>query len=151
MNPHNIYVQGSYNDIHDNVNVYLSIDKAQVQISSQPAETSADEPQLLADENTDNEPKQLPDELQTPCAQTLLEKLQQAGLMDGNAQPVGLSIAEKGMLASFLAERLDIKNLWKVFGDCWGMKSETLRRAWNKAMEQKKTIAFQEKLKSITS
>lgn len=142
MNPHNIYVQGSYNDIHDNVNVYLSIDKAQVQISSQPAETI---------ETTDDEPPQLPDELQTPCAQVLLEKLQQAGLMDGNAQPVRLSIAEKGMLASFLAERLDIKNLWKVFGDCWGMKSETLRRAWNKAMEQKKTIAFQEKLKSITS
>ena len=32
MTPNNIYVQGSYIDIHDNENVYLSVDKGEVHL-----------------------------------------------------------------------------------------------------------------------
>ena len=34
MTPNNIYVQGSYIDIHDNENVYLSVDKGEVHLGN---------------------------------------------------------------------------------------------------------------------
>ena len=65
-------------------------------------------------------------------------------------QPIALSLAEKGMLASFLAEKLDIKNLWQVFAPLWGVKPDSLRRAWNKALDQNKSADFMKKLNQIT-
>ena len=44
MNPTNIYVQGSYIDIHDNQNVYLSCDKAAVHLDRQPVATDVAPP-----------------------------------------------------------------------------------------------------------
>ena len=51
MNPHNIYIYngGSYNDIHDCENVYLSCERAEVHVDKTPEESSA-----------------LPDKLRTP-------------------------------------------------------------------------------------
>lgn len=84
----------------------------------------------------------LPASLRTTEAGRVLECLCSAGILNGNWQPVGLSNAEKGVLASLLADRLSIGSLWQTFGDLWHMKPETLRTAYNKGMEQKSTQKF---------
>ena len=91
----------------------------------------------------------LPEPLRTAEAQRVLKCLCSAGIVDGRWQPVGLSNAEKGVLASLLADRLDIGSLWQTFGDLWRMKPETLRTAFNKGMEQKRTGAFMERVKRV--
>lgn len=88
----------------------------------------------------------LPD---TPEVRSLMARLVEAGLLDAAWQPVGLSNAQKGVLALLLARRLDIPNLWQVFGGLWGMKPETLRTACNKGMEQRRTMVFMERVKRV--
>ena len=90
----------------------------------------------------------LPEELQTEQAEDLFEKLREAGMVDERMQPVGLSNAEKGILAFELARRLDIQNQWQVFANLWGTTPGTLRSAYNKANDQRKTLKFIEKLKN---
>lgn len=82
----------------------------------------------------------------TPLAETLRGRLADAGLVDGHWQPLSLSNAEKGVLASLLADRLEIGNHWKFFGRLWGMNSETLRTAYNKGMDQHRTADFMERV-----
>lgn len=65
-----------------------------------------------------------------------------AGLVDASWQPLSLSNAEKGVLASLLADRLGVDNLWQTFGRLWGMKPENLRSAYNKEMDQPRSNAF---------
>ena len=90
-----------------------------------------------------------PTELQTQEAEKLFEKLREAGMVDARMQPLNLSNAEKGMLAFDLAGRLDIQNQWQVFASLWGTTSGALRSAYNRAIEQQKTMLFIEKLKNI--
>ena len=90
-----------------------------------------------------------PAELQTQEAKNLFEKLREAGMMDARMQPLNLSNAEKGMLAFNLAGRLDIQNQWQVFATLWGTTPGALRSAYNRAIEQQKTMLFIEKLKRI--
>ncbi len=87
--------------------------------------------------------------LDTPEARSLMERLVKAGILDTDWQPVDLSIAEKGVLASLLAQRLDIPNLWQVFGGLWDMKPATLRTACNKGMDQRRTTKFMERVKEV--
>lgn len=89
------------------------------------------------------------DELNSSEACDLKKKLTEAGIVSGHWQPIGLSNAEKGVLAQYLAERLGVQNLWRTFGALWGMQPETLRRAAAKAMDQSKTLAFQDRLKEL--
>ena len=141
MTPNNIYVQGSYIDIHDNENVYLTVDKGEVHLQNTGKTSNP----------TDTPTAEIPSELQTEEADTLLHRFTEAGLLTNDWQPVGLSLGEKGILASFLAERLGIKHLWQLFAPLWGVKPSTLRRAWNKALDQNKTADFLKKLKLITT
>ena len=90
-----------------------------------------------------------PTELQTQEAEKLFEKLREAGMVDARMQPLNLSNAEKGMLAFDLAGRLDIQNQWQVFATLWGTTPGALRSAYNRAIEQQKTMLFIEKIKSI--
>ena len=90
----------------------------------------------------------LPEELQTLQAEDLFGKLREAGMVDARMQPIGLSNAEKGILAFELARRLDIQNQWQVFATLWGTTPGTLRSAYNRAIEQQKTMLFIEKLKN---
>lgn len=92
---------------------------------------------------------EIPDILCTPEAKALHTKLQQAGMLDAGMQPIGLSNAEKGLLAFELAGRLNIQNQWQVFATLWGTTSGSLRSAYNRAIEQRKTMLFIEKLKNI--
>ena len=91
----------------------------------------------------------LPEELQTLQAEDLFGKLREEGMVDARMQPIGLSNAEKGILAFELARRLDIQNQWQVFATFWGTTPGTLRSAYNRAIEQQKTMLFIEKLKNV--
>lgn len=91
----------------------------------------------------------LPEELKTPEAEQLMQKLVNAGLLDNNWKPVNLSIAERGYLADEISSRLKIKYKWKVMGALWNENPGTLRQGMNTAIQQKKTLAYIEKLKKI--
>ena len=60
-----------------------------------------------------------------------------------------MSIAERGYLAADIASRLNIDYKWKVMGELWNENPGTLRNGKNKAIGQKKTGAFIEKIKKI--
>ena len=134
-----INVQGSYIDVHDNQNVYLSVDKAEVRMGNNDGS--------MVEEEKAGAP--VPDVLASEEAKELMESLADAGILTEEGQPVGLSGAEKGELAMQLAMRLDISNVWQVFGSLWGMKPETLRAAFNRGRDQKKNAKFQDRLKNI--
>ncbi len=135
-----IYVRGSYIDIHDNENVYLTVDKdGEVKISIA-------EPQLKQPASA---PTVVPEVLLTPEAEKLLEKLCNAGLLDKDWQPIELSNAEKGTLIEYIAEKLDIHAKWKFFGRLWAMDSETLRTSKSRGLEQDKTWKFRERLDAL--
>ena len=87
--------------------------------------------------------------LNTLKARSLIEKLINSGLLDEHWQPVNLSNAEKGILAQYLSGELNIKNPWQFFASLWSMKPETLRIAFNKALDQNKSLVFQDRLKGL--
>ncbi|WP_028903211.1 hypothetical protein [Prevotella sp. P6B4] len=123
-----IYVQGSYVDIHDNQTVNLSVDKAQLRIGdNQLAPMESDVPDVLADSE-------------------LWHKVQQAGWVDDVGQPT-VSRPEAAMIADMLAERLGIANKWKFFEQLWHRNN--MRGDYNTALDQRKTLKFQERLKTV--
>ena len=136
MAGNNIYVQGSYIDIHDNENVYLSVDKAEVRMGQQTAVENCKK-------------RSLPEVLMTERAKEMMTGLVDANILTDQWQPAGLSGTECGLLAKAISERLGIKGVWQVFGSLWGEKPETLRSYFNKSYGQKKSLAFQDKLKNI--
>lgn len=91
--------------------------------------------------------KAMPDALTSEEAEELLEDLVDAGLLDENWQPKKLSGSEKALVAKAVCERLCINEVWQVFGQLWNEKPVTLRSYFNKALDQKKSLDFQEKLK----
>ena len=97
--------------------------------------------------NSFNSSENIPPELATERAERLRERLEGAGLVDAHWQPVGLSLAEKGVLVQYVAGELGLAAQWKTFARLWGMNPETLRKAYGKGMEQKKTLAFWERVK----
>ena len=128
MAGNNIYVQGSYVDIHDNEVVNLSVDKAQVRVGDQQVLAQAsDVPEVLADSEQ-------------------WQKVMQAGLVDADGQPT-VSRTEAAMIADMLAERLGIANKWKFFEQLWHRNN--MRGDYNTALDQRKSLKFQEKLKII--
>ena len=136
MAGNNIYVQGSYVDIHDNEVVNLSVDKGEVRIGDNGAlvalaassEVSAVEiPEVLADSEQ-------------------WQHVIQAGLVDANGQST-VSRPEAALIADMLAEVLGITNKWKFFEQLWHRNN--MRGDYNTALNQRKSLKFQEKLKSI--
>ena len=91
----------------------------------------------------------LPDVLSTPESEALFVKLYAAGIVDMKWQPVGLSIAEKGTLIEFIAEKLNIRNKWKLFGTLWNTDSETLRTSKVRGLDQDKTWKFRDRLDAL--
>ena len=128
MAGNNIYVQGSYVDIHDNEVVNLSVDKAQVRVGDQQVlSQQSDVPEVLADSEQ-------------------WQKVMQAGLVDADGQPT-VSRTEAAMIADMLADRLGIANKWKFFEQLWHRNN--MRGDYNTALDQRKTLKFQEQLKII--
>ena len=133
-----INVQGSYIDIHDNENVYLSVDKAEVRMG-----------QHVAADKSEN--RAVPEVLMTDEAKEMMTKLVDADVLTDQWEPRKLSGTESGLLAKALSERLDINEVWQVFGSLWDEKPETLRSYFNKAYGQKKSLSFQDRIKKILS
>ena len=97
----------------------------------------------------DVEPGVAPAILKTEEAEELMGYLVEAEILNGDWQPVRLTGSERALVAKAVCDRLDIKEIWQVFGQLWNEKPETLRSYLNKALEQKKSLEFQEKLKNI--
>lgn len=85
--------------------------------------------------------------LKTAEGEELMGKLVDAGMLDADWQPTGLSGSERALVAKAVCDRLEIKEVWQVFGLLWNEKPETMRSYFNKAYDQKKTLEFLDKLK----
>ena len=89
---------------------------------------------------------ELPDILRTPEAMALWRKTQQAGYVDTHYQPL-LSRTLAALLADAMAERLGIKEKWKVFEAFWHRKN--MYKDLYDALNQKQSLVFQDNLKAI--
>ena len=100
----------------------------------QPAETPTDKPPLL------------PDALNTEEAKLLLKKVQDAGYLDANYQPI-VSRTQAAVLAYEIAKKLGIRNKWKPFEYLWNRKN--IRSDYNKALSQQQFSDFIDELKAL--
>ncbi|WP_294749048.1 hypothetical protein [uncultured Prevotella sp.] len=64
----------------------------------------------------------LPKELATDKAMELWKKAQEAGYVDDNYQPL-ISRTQAALLADTMAERLSIKEKWKMFEGLWNRRN----------------------------
>lgn len=133
MASNTVYVQGSYVDVHDNEVVNLSVEKA--------GQVTVGEGQAVKTVET----VEIPDVL---ANSKLWEKVVDAGLVDGNGQPT-VSRPEAALMADMMAERLGIAHKWKLFETLWHRNN--MRGDYNTALNQRKSIAFQEKIKKLLS
>ena len=96
---------------------------------------------------TDAQPLPTPSPLATQEARQLKERLTQAGLIDHLWNPTSLSGPECALLAKAIADRLNIDDVWQQFGQLWNINPPTLRSYFNRAMNQKKSLHFQDRIK----
>ena len=89
---------------------------------------------------------ELPDELATDEAMVLWRKAQHAGYVTEHYQPL-ISRTQAALLADAMAERLGIKEKWKVFEALWHRKY--MRSDYNLALTRKGSLDFQEELKQL--
>ena len=94
-----------------------------------------------------NPEERMSDDLKGEEGQEVLKNLQEHGLLDENFYPLNLSSSESAVLAYQICIRLDIKEMWKVFSDLWDISPNALRAAYNRGMEQKKTMKFLDEIK----
>ena len=90
--------------------------------------------------------KPLPEALSTEAAMTLWKKAQAAGWVDDNYQPL-LSRTQAALLADAMAERLGIREKWKVFETLW-LRTK-MYKDYYQALDQKQYLSFLDKLKQI--
>ena len=96
--------------------------------------------------NTTKGERILPEVLATDEAMALWEKVQRAGYVDGNFQPL-ISRTQSALLADAMAERLGIREKWKVFEALWNRKY--MRSDYNLSLTQQQSLDFQDELKSL--
>ena len=139
----NIYKTGSQHvDKQFNFGNSLPSQKSELQIrNSQPPDCKFD-----GTENTVKEERALPEVLATHEAMMLWQKAQDAGYVDANYQPL-ISRTQAALLADAIAERLSIKEKWKVFEGLWNRKY--MYHDYYRAMEQQQSLAFQDTLKQL--
>lgn len=93
--------------------------------------------------NTNCEPEELPVALKEA-----LEKFRNAGYLDEGLQPIEkLSHSDAAVMASVIAGKLWNENRWKVFEKLWDIPH--LSSYYNKALNQKKTVAMMDNFHSI--
>ena len=88
----------------------------------------------------------LPEVLRTEKAMAMWRKVQAVGYVDEDYQPT-ISRTQAALLASAMAERLGIKEKWKVFETLWNRKY--MRSDYNLALTQQQSLDFQDELKSV--
>ena len=89
---------------------------------------------------------ELPEPLATPEAMALWQKAQQAGYVNEHFQPL-LSRTLAALLADAMAERLGIKEKWKVFEGLWHRKY--MRSDYSLALTRRQSLDFQDELKRL--
>jgi len=97
-------------------------------------------------ENTIKDERALPEVLSTEAAMVLWQKAQEAGYVDENYQPL-ISRTQSALLADAMAERLGIREKWKVFEVLWQRKN--MYRDYYDALNQRKSLVFQDELKKL--
>jgi len=90
----------------------------------------------------------LPEALSTKKAMALWEKVQKVGYVNANYQPQ-ISRTQAALLADAMAERLGIREKWKVFEALWNRKY--MYKDYYRSMEQHQSLLFQDKLKQLLS
>ena len=90
--------------------------------------------------------KSLPDELATDEVMALWRKAQRAGYVNEHYQPL-ISRTQAALLADAMAERLDIKEKWKVFEALWHRRN--MHKDFYLAFGQQQTSDFQDELKEL--
>ena len=151
MGGNNIYVQGSYIDVHDNENVYLSVDKAEVTgVDLNDNESRTDKkvspcvhddeelfhfiyPSVQGDgqwlERQELTAKKT--KLETDEAVKYWQRLQKAGFVDEHYQLATTTTRKQAMyIAELFAEKLGIKSKWKTFEQLWGI-SNLAQEKWD--------------------
>ena len=81
-------------------------------------------------------------------ARILMLNLVDAGMLDDDWQPVKLSGPQRALLAKAVSDRLNITDVWQLFGQLWNENPSTLRSYLSRAFDQKKSLQFQDKLKN---
>ena len=88
----------------------------------------------------------LPEALSTEEAMKLWEKVQKAGYVDENYQPL-ISRTMSALLADAMAERLGISEKWKVFEALWNRKN--MYRDYYKALNLQQSLDFLDEIKRL--
>jgi len=88
----------------------------------------------------------LPDVLSTEKAMVLWEKVQRAGYVDDNYQPL-ISRTLSALLADTMAKQLGISEKWKVFEALWNRKN--MYRDYYKALNLLQSLTFQDEIKRL--
>ena len=88
----------------------------------------------------------LPDALSTEEAMVLWEKVQRAGYVDDNYQPL-ISRTQSALLADTMAKQLGISEKWKVFETLWNRKN--MYRDYYKALNLLQSLTFQDEIKRL--
>ena len=96
--------------------------------------------------NSEIPPHDLPPALSTEEAMVLWRKVQKAGYVDENFQP-RISRTQAALLADAIANRLNIKQKWKVFEVLWNRKG--MYRDYYQALNQQQSLVFQDMLKKL--
>ena len=96
--------------------------------------------------DTTKDERILPEVLATNEAMALWKKVLKAGYVDADYQPL-LSRTQSALLADAMAERLGIREKWKVFEALWNRKY--MRSDYNLALTRKQSLDFQDELKSV--
>lgn len=99
--------------------------------------------------NDDDPAARMSDELKGERGLAVLKNLQKHGLLDENFYPMELSNSEAAVLAYQIAITLGINEMWKVFSDLWNITPNALRAAYNRGMEQKKTMKFLDEISPL--
>ena len=129
----NIYGKGSLHVDHvDNQNFYGD--------ACTKAKTLPDPPCVGREKCTG----ELPEVLRVDKAMVLWQKAQDAGYVDDNYQPL-ISRTQAALLADAMAERLGIKEKWKVFEGLWNRKN--MYHDYYQALDQRKTLFFRDEIK----
>jgi len=100
----------------------------------------------LAKDNKETPPPDLPPSLSTDEAMALWKKAQDAGYVDDNYQPL-ISRTMSAVFAFEMANKLKIRNKWKVFEDIWNRKN--IRSDYYKAFSQQQYSDFVDEVKKL--
>ena len=88
----------------------------------------------------------LPKELATDKAMVLWKKAQEAGYVDEHFQPL-ISRTQAALLADTMADRLSIKEKWKMFEGLWNRNN--MYNDYYRSMNQQQSLKFQDELKQL--